>query len=227
MSEFFTLQLEYLLRLLIAALCGLAIGYEREIKLKDAGIKTHFIVAVGSALVMIISKYGFQDQVGLFNISIDPTRIASQVISGVGFIGAGLIFIKEKSIVGLTTAAGIWTTAGIGLAIGSGLYFMGLSATIIVIIGQTFLHRQIKKVLFYTKTEILSLIIDGDPIYINEIKKIITDQNISIVKIKGTTSKNSSPLISLEIEIKVEEDFDKLNLISILQDNPIVKSIKF
>lgn len=227
MSDFFTLQLEYLLRLLIAALCGLAIGYEREIKLKDAGIKTHFIVAVGSALVMIISKYGFQDQVGLINISIDPTRIASQVISGVGFIGAGLIFIKEKSIVGLTTAAGIWTTAGIGLAIGSGLYFMGLSATIIVIIGQTFLHRQIKKVLFYTKTEILSLIIDGDPIYINEIKKIITDQNISIVKIKGTTSKNSSPLISLEIEIKVEEDFDKLNLISILQDNPIVKSIKF
>lgn len=227
MSDFFTLQLEYLLRLLIAALCGLAIGYEREIKLKDAGIKTHFIVAVGSALVMIISKYGFQDQVGLINISIDPTRIASQVISGVGFIGAGLIFIKEKSIVGLTTAAGIWTTAGIGLAIGSGLYFMGLSATIIVIIGQTFPHRQIKKVLFYTKTEILSLIIDGDPIYINEIKKIITDQNISIVKIKGTTSKNSSPLISLEIEIKVEEDFDKLNLISILQDNPIVKSIKF
>lgn len=227
MSEFFTLQLEYLLRLLISALCGLAIGYEREIKMKDAGIKTHFIVAVGSALIMIISKYGFQDQVGLINISIDPTRIASQVISGVGFIGAGLIFIKEKSIVGLTTAAGIWTTAGIGLAISSGLYFIGLSATIIVIIGQTFLHRNIKWVLCYSKTEILSLIIDGDPLYINEIKKIITDQNISIVKIKGTTSKSSSPLISLEIEIKVEEYFDKLNLISILQDNPIVKSIKF
>ena len=227
MSEFFTLQLEYLLRLLIAALCGLAIGYEREIKLKDAGIKTHFIVAVGSALVMIISKYGFQDLVGLINISIDPTRIASQVISGVGFIGAGLIFIKEKNIVGLTTAAGIWATAGIGLAIGSGLYFIGLSATIIVIIGQIFLHRNIKWVLCYSKTEILSLIIDGNPLSINEIKKIITDQNISIIKIKGTTSKSSSPLISLEIEIKVEEDFDKLNLISILQDNPIVKSIKF
>ncbi|TGY40226.1 MgtC/SapB family protein [Clostridium sartagoforme] len=227
MSEFFTLQLEYLLRLLIAALCGLAIGYEREIKLKDAGIKTHFIVAVGSALVMIISKYGFQDLVGLINISIDPTRIASQVISGVGFIGAGLIFIKEKSIVGLTTAAGIWATAGIGLAIGSGLYFIGLSATIIVIIGQIFLHRNIKWVLCYSKTEILSLIIDGNPLSINEIKKIITAQNISIIKIKGTTSKSSSSLISLEIEIKVEEDFDKLNLISILQDNPIVKSIKF
>lgn len=227
MSEFFTLQLEYLLRLLIAALCGLSIGYEREIKLKDAGIKTHFIVTVGSALVMIISKYGFQDLVGLINISIDPTRIASQVISGVGFIGAGLIFIKEKSIVGLTTAAEIWATAGIGLAIGSGLYFIGLSATIIVIIGQIFLHRNIKWVLCYSKTEILSLIIDGNPLSINEIKKIITDQNISIIKIKGTTSKSSSPLISLEIEIKVEEDFDKLNLISILQDNPIVKSIKF
>lgn len=227
MSDFFTLQLEYLLRLLIAALCGLAIGYEREIKMKDAGIKTHFIVAVGSALVMIISKYGFQDQVGLINISIDPTRIASQVISGVGFIGAGLIFIKEKSIVGLTTAAGIWTTAGIGLAIGSGLYFMGLSATIIVIIGQIFLHRKIKWVLCYSKTEILSLIIHGNLISINEIKKIITDQNISIVKIKGTTSKSSSLLITLDIEIRVDEDFDKLNLISILQDNPIVKSIKF
>lgn len=227
MSEFFALQLEYLLRLLIAALCGLAIGYEREIKMKDAGIRTHFIVAVGSALIMIISKYGFQDQVGLINISIDPTRIASQVISGVGFIGAGLIFLKEKSIVGLTTAAGIWTTAGIGLAIGSGLYFIGLSATIIVIIAQIFLHRNIKWVLCYSKTEILSLIIDGNSLSINEIKKIITEQNISIIKIKGNTSKSLSPLISLEIEIKVEEDFDKLNLISILQDNPIVKSIKF
>ncbi|VYU57997.1 MgtC/SapB family protein [Clostridium tertium] len=226
MSEFFTLQLDYLLRLLIAAICGLAIGYEREVKMKDAGIKTHFVVSVGAALIMIISKYGFQDQVGLSNISIDPTRIASQVVSGVGFIGAGLIFIKDKSIVGLTTAAGIWATAGIGLAMGSGLYLIGLSATLIIIIGQVLLNKKIKW-LPPTKAEVLFLQVEAKVTIINDIKEIFKAQNITILSLIGEISKEPTPLIDLEIQIKTDKDFNKLKLLSILQDNPIVKSIKF
>lgn len=225
-SKFYTLQLDYLLRLFIAALCGLAIGFEREYKMKDAGIRTHFIVAVGASLIMIISKYGFTDQIGWSNLSLDPARIAAQVVSGVGFIGAGLIFLKEKSIIGLTTAAGIWTTAGIGLAIGSGLYLVGLGATLLIIIGQILLHGKIKW-LAPTKTEVLTLQIEGIPNAIKEIQNIFEKQNITIIKLKGKYTNNSNTLTDLEIEIKVDEEFNNLKLLSILQDNQYIKSIKF
>ena len=225
-SKFYILQLDYLLRLFIAAVCGLAIGFEREFKMTDAGIRTHFIVAVGASLIMIISKYGFTDQIGWSNLSLDPARIAAQVVSGVGFIGAGLIFLKEKSIIGLTTAAGIWTTAGIGLAIGSGLYLVGLGATLLIILGQILLHGKIKW-LAPTKTEVLTLQIEGIPNAIKEIQSIFEKQNITIIKLKGKYTNNSNTLTELEIEIKVDEEFNNLNLLSILQDNQYIKSIKF
>lgn len=136
MKQLYLIQLDYLLRLFIAAVCGMAIGYERKNRMKEAGIRTHFIVAIGAALIMIISKYGFQDQIGWPNMSLDPSRIAAQVVTGVGFLGAGVIFMQKQTIVGLTTAAGVWVTAAIGLSIGSGLYFVGIAATVITILGQ-------------------------------------------------------------------------------------------
>lgn len=112
------------LRLLIASLCGLAVGVERRIHLKSAGEKTHIIVALAAALMMEVSKYGF------FDIDeADKSRIAAQVVSGVSFLGAGIIFKRNQNIEGLTTAAGIWMTAGIGLAIGAGMYATGLVCT--------------------------------------------------------------------------------------------------
>ncbi|KJZ82690.1 MgtC/SapB family protein, partial [Clostridium sp. IBUN13A] len=105
MKQLYLIQLDYLLRLFIAAVCGMAIGYERKNRMKEAGIRTHFIVAIGAALIMIISKYGFQDQIGWPNMSLDPSRIAAQVVTGVGFLGAGVIFMQKQTIVGLTTAA--------------------------------------------------------------------------------------------------------------------------
>lgn len=226
MSEFYTFQLDYLLRLLIAALCGLAIGFERELKMKDAGIRTHFIVAIGSALLMIISKYGFTDQIGWSNLSIDPSRIAAQVVSGVGFIGAGLIFLKERSIIGLTTAAGVWTTAGIGLAIGSGLYIIGLGATLFIILGQILLHRKTKW-LATTKTQVINLQIESNQAAIKEIQDIFEKENLTILKLKGKYTNSSNTITDLEIEIKVDEEFNTLNLLSILQDNHYIKSIEF
>jgi putative Mg2+ transporter-C (MgtC) family protein len=144
MFESLFIQLDYLLRLFIAALCGVAIGLERKNRMKEAGIRTHFIVALGSSLIMIVSKYGFKDQIGWQNLALDPSRIAAQVVTGVGFLGAGIIFMDKETIKGLTTAAGIWATAGIGLAIGSGLYLVGVVATVIVIVGQILLHCKIK-----------------------------------------------------------------------------------
>jgi putative Mg2+ transporter-C (MgtC) family protein len=226
MSGVYTVQLDYLLRLFIAAVCGLSIGFERESRMKDAGIRTHFIVAVGAALIMIISKYGFRDQIGWSNLALDPSRIAAQVVSGVGFIGAGIIFMKEQSIVGLTTAAGIWTTAGIGLSIGSGLYFVGLAATIFIIFGQILLHRQFKW-LASTKTSVLILQIIGKTNAVQELEKIFKDQDITILKLKGKSTKEPIALIDLEIKIKVDEQFDIVRLISVLQNNSFVRSVKF
>ncbi|WP_243283093.1 MgtC/SapB family protein [Clostridium beijerinckii] len=123
MNELYLMQLDYLLRLFIAAICGMAIGYERKNRMKEAGIRTHFIVAIGAALIMIISKYGFQDQIGWLNMSLDPSRIAAQVVTGVGFLGAGIIFYAKTNNSRINTAAGVWATAAIGLAIGSGLIF--------------------------------------------------------------------------------------------------------
>ncbi|MDN8674706.1 MgtC/SapB family protein, partial [Staphylococcus aureus] len=91
----------------------------------------HFLVSLGSALIMIVSQYGFSQIATMQNVSFDPSRVAAQVVSGIGFIGAGTIIIQKKFVRGLTTAAGLWATAGIGLAIGAGMYWVGIAATLL------------------------------------------------------------------------------------------------
>ncbi len=126
----------YMIRILVAAACGAVIGIERSKRQKEAGIRTHIVVAVGAALMMIVSKYAFFDVARA-----DASRIASNVITGVSFLGAGVIFVKDSSIKGLTTAAGIWATSGIGLAIGAGMTTMGVFTTFLIILLQIFLHK--------------------------------------------------------------------------------------
>lgn len=132
---------EYALRLLAACLCGALVGVERRRRHKDAGIRTHVLVSLGSALMTIVSKYGFMDVVQPGGLSADVSRVAANVITGIGFLGAGVIFVRGRSITGLTTAAGIWTMSGIGLAIGAGMYLLGVLATLLVLILQCAMHR--------------------------------------------------------------------------------------
>ncbi|MFQ9490102.1 MAG: MgtC/SapB family protein [Bilophila wadsworthia] len=112
-------ELEFFFRILIAGICGGLIGYERNNRLKEAGIRTHLIVALAAALIMVVSKYGFSDVTTLKGVALDPSRIAAQIVTGVGFLGAGMIFVRNQTISGLTTA-GVWATAGIGMTIGAG-----------------------------------------------------------------------------------------------------------
>ncbi len=127
------LELEYLLRIVIAGIYGFLIGLERSKRQKEAGLRTHFIVAAGAALIMCVSLLFEQD----------AARIAAQIVSGIGFLGAGMIFFKRESLHGLTTAAGIWMTAGVGMATGAGMYVLGLGATLIVIIAQVIFHNRL------------------------------------------------------------------------------------
>jgi putative Mg2+ transporter-C (MgtC) family protein len=126
---------EIVIRLVVAALLGSLVGFERERLDWAAGLRTHMLVCLGSALAIIISAFGFKDILGTASVVLDPSRIAAQVISGIGFLGAGtILFLRQEIIRGLTTAAGLWAVAAIGLAIGSGLYFAGAIATVIVLI---------------------------------------------------------------------------------------------
>ena len=117
-----------MLRLVLAGVLGGLIGAEREYRGKVAGTRTHLLVALGSALMLLVSQHGFGGQG-------DPGRVAAQIVSGIGFIGAGAIMVDRRSIHGLTTAAGIWVSAGIGMAAAAGLYALAVATTVLALIG--------------------------------------------------------------------------------------------
>lgn len=126
-------NVELVLRLILAAILGSVIGFERERQSWAAGLRTHMLVCVSSALVMIVSAFGFADVLGRPDIVLDPSRIAAQVVSGIGFLGAGAILLRGEVIRGLTTAASVWSVAAIGLAVGAGLNTAAIAATIIIL----------------------------------------------------------------------------------------------
>ncbi|AOJ40993.1 MULTISPECIES: MgtC/SapB family protein [Burkholderia] len=126
-------QLEIVSRLLLAALLGSIVGIERERLSWAAGLRTHMLVAVGAALVMVVSAFGFADIQNAKNVSLDPSRVAAQVVSGIGFLGAGSIMLRGEIIRGLTTAASLWVVAAVGLAVGGGMYVAAIAATAIVL----------------------------------------------------------------------------------------------
>lgn len=134
MGIFDNFNLNLLLRISLAVLSGFLIGSERETKNKSAGARTHTLVCLGACLAMIISKYGFYDVE-----KYDAARIAAQIVSGVGFLGAGVIFVKNYGVTGLTTAAGIWTTSIVGMAFGAGMYLVGVVTAAFIIIFQSFM----------------------------------------------------------------------------------------
>ena len=128
------MEWDFIIRLCVAGLCGTVIGLDREYRVKDAGFRTHFLVALGSALIMIVSQYGFADILMHTGVGLDPSRIAAQVVSGIGFIGAGTIIIHRQLVRGLTTAASLWATAGIGLAAGAHMYVVAAAATVLTLV---------------------------------------------------------------------------------------------
>ena len=128
-------QVRLLLRIVLSAFVGYFIGYERKNREKNAGMRTHAIVCKGAALIMIVSKYSFRDIPDY-----DASRVAAQIVSGVGFLGAGIIFIRNNTVSGLTTAAGIWATAGVGMAIGAGSCLLGICSGVLIVITQMILH---------------------------------------------------------------------------------------
>lgn len=139
-----TAELPYFIRIGLAGLCGILIGAERQHRTKVAGVRTHFMISVATALMMIISKYGFLDIAGSNGLSCDVSRVAAGIISGVGLLGGGLIFMgKQGYAKGITTASGIWVTIAIGMTLGAGMYVLGIGTTIIVLAAQFLFHSRL------------------------------------------------------------------------------------
>jgi putative Mg2+ transporter-C (MgtC) family protein len=138
-----SLSFQICFQILLAGILGMLIGAEREHRHRSAGLRTYTLVAIGSCLFTVLSIYGFS---GVIGQSYDPSRIASQIVVGIGFIGAGMIILKENKIEGLTTAAGVWTTAAVGMAVGLGFYLVAIFVTLLtvaVLLALTFLKEKI------------------------------------------------------------------------------------
>lgn len=185
------------LRLLIAMLLGGVIGIEREYRSKDAGFRTHFLVALGSALFCIVSQYGFG-----FDLK-DSSRVAAQVVSGIGFLGAGTIIFQRNVVRGLTTAAGLWVTAAIGLACGSGMFAAAAIATVLIIVGLEVLilfiphiGRTVVELSFSTSSE------DNIKTVVNELKQV--GIRISSYKLRKQISAQGDKVYRVDLELRVK-----------------------
>ncbi len=217
------MDMEYMLRMVIAALCGGVIGFERSRRRKEAGLRTHIIVAVGSALLMIVSKYGFMDIVEIPGMRVDAARIASNVITGISFLGAGVIFVREASIKGLTTAAGLWAMAGVGLAIGAGMYDVGIFATLLIMLIQIFTYSSLQK-LDGPVYDIFSIVYRNEPENLGELKQYLKTQNIRIHHIQMEKMEDGG--IKVKLEVSREHSITCTDLAQIFAADENIRSFK-
>lgn len=214
---------ETLLRLGLAAVLGAMIGLERERKDWSAGMRTHMMVCVGAALAMIVSTFGFSDILGQPNVALDPSRIAAQVISGIGFIGAGtILFLKPGFIRGLTTASGLWTVSAIGLASGSGMYFAAVVTTAIAIIILLILQPFEQRISRHFKQKYIKITVDLQTNPAQVLHRLFGHETLDI----NTFSFDKSEA-GFIIEIKFDEfNFEKMkSTIAELQAEPGIKEI--
>jgi len=218
MKEYFanlnlSVELMNLFKLVLAALLGFAIGYERKRRYKEAGIRTHTIVCLGSALMMLVSIYGFPSDA-------DAARVAAQIVTGVGFLGAGIIVYRKHETKGLTTAAGVWATAGVGMACGGGLYILAIAATAIMITAQLLFHTNFK--IFRHKLK-----------FTIEIVFYQTDEENALIKKEFGVDRLNSLLITRQNErliysatLLTEKEHRSADLTRIMRDYPFIISLR-
>lgn len=209
---------DFALRLFVAGAMGVLIGLEREYRAKEAGYRTHFLVALGSALMMIVSQYGFMEVLKTDLIRLDPSRIAAQVVSGIGFIGAGTIILQKQIVRGLTTAAGIWATSGIGLTVGAGMYAVGISATLLVLLGLETLSY------FFKSIGLRNMMIDfstDDKEAIKRVSKKFNTRNYVVVSYEMTEAyTNGKNVYHVSMVVKAKRMNEEGLLLMFLQDFP-------
>ena len=214
------LNFDFVLRLLVAGILGAIIGLDREYRAKEAGYRTHFLVSLGSALIMIVSQYGFQEIIKENSVTLDPSRVAAQVVSGIGFIGAGTIIFQKQIVRGLTTAAGIWATAGIGLAVGAGMYVIGIAAMVLTLIGLEVLSYLFKSI--GMKSSMITFSTDNKQV-LKGVADRFNSKDYLIVSYQMDTQKHgSTETYQVTMIIKSKRNNDEGHLLSLIQEFPEV-----
>jgi putative Mg2+ transporter-C (MgtC) family protein len=215
--------LEMMLRVVIAAVCGGVVGIERSKRFKDAGIRTHCMVACAAAVMMIISKYGFMDIIDGTR-GADPSRVAAGIVTGVGFLGAGMIYRdRHQSLKGLTTAAGLWCVAGIGMAAGAGMYFLAVFSTVFIVLLQFVMHRfGIGRYRHYDAK--LEVVMKDDPEALARLKKNLKNGDIEISD-SSVSRKDGQLTCVMEVSTpsrKIQDDLSE-----IMARDPEIYSLEF
>ncbi|MFC0225910.1 MgtC/SapB family protein [Serratia aquatilis] len=206
---------DLLLRIALAGALGGLIGLERQLRAKEAGLRTHILVGIGSAMFMIVSKYGFDDLLQLSHVELDPSRVAAQVVSGMGFLGAGTIIIQKQIVKGLTTAAGLWVTAAIGLVIGSGLYEIGLYGTLMTLVVLEVFRQLSNRLLGHHHFVLLRLTSKSVPAVLLELQKMrIRPASLSVTQQEGKTEDCELSLeVTLSSRRKITDIYQKIMIV--------------
>lgn len=208
---------EIALRLILAVIFGGLVGFERETHNRPAGFRTHILVCTGSALIMMVSAYGFLNEFGA-NYQLDPGRIAAQVVTGIGFLGAGTILQQRGSIRGLTTAASIWVVSGIGLATGIGFYAGAAFATALVLISLLYLGRIDRKLLQRRRIKVLQIKAVDQPGLLSRVSGVVSDSKLEInkayLKAHEYDSSLGKEIVEIELALVAPQNFQENILFS-------------
>ena len=213
------------MRVVLAGVCGALVGFERSRRQKEAGLRTHIIVAMGAALFMLVSKYSFADIPLMDTMRADGSRIASNVVTGVSFLGAGVIFVRGGSIKGLTTAAGIWTIAAVGLAIGGGLYIIGVVCTLLIFIVQIILHHWLPSSETMETHEIAVVLKSVDSSGVAKLLEYFTEKKITVIE-TNIRRDTKNDLVKIDMSVRIQKDADLADAISLIGQVPEVMSVK-
>ena len=208
-----TQELTYIFRLILAVLLGFAIGYERKRRYKEAGIRTHTIVCLGSALMMVVSIFAFGGEA-------DAARVAAQIVSGVGFLGAGIIVYRKNETKGLTTAAGVWATAGVGMACGGGLYILAVAATALMISAQVLFHTKLK--IFKHKLKFTIEIV----FYQTDDENILIKKEFGVDRFNSLLITRQGDRLIYSATLLTEREHRSAELTKIMQDYPFIISLR-
>ncbi|MBD5083488.1 MAG: MgtC/SapB family protein [Clostridiales bacterium] len=211
---------ECILRLVLSALFGGVIGLERELRLKGAGIRTHLIVSFASCMMTLVSKYAFFDMMEFEAVKLDPSRVTAGVVTAIGFIGAGAISARKRSITGMTTAAGLWATVGVGMSMGAGMYYVSTFGAVFIVVIQAVLYRDHA----LGGSAVICIQIDDQPEALD-----CFQEELAKLKLEPSSSKyeRADGVLSIELQIGhlscPERKLDRL--LSPLMKQPYVRSI--
>lgn len=219
-----------LLRLLLAAFLGGIIGWEREQRHKQAGFKTHLLVALGACLIMLISIYGFEETLNHPNARFDPARIAAQVVSGIGFLGAGAILRHPNMVVtGLTTAATLWVVAAIGLSVGSGFFIPAVATTVIVLLSMVVLRGVESRIVRSRRYKELTLVVSDRPGKLGEITTLLGSENVDIrsVSMAEGSGDETTPFLEMRFRVRVSPRLDFVPIVYRLRQIEGVREVQY